>query len=43
MTQTEEIKYLREYGWTLDQISILVGINKDEVERVIKSADIRVC
>ena len=43
MTQSEEIKYFKELGYTLDQISILVGINKEEVERVVKSASIRVC
>ena len=42
MTQSEEIKYFKELGYTLDQISILVGINKEEVERVVKSASIRV-
>lgn len=40
MTQSEEIKYFKELGYTLDQISILVGINKEEVERVVKSASI---
>ena len=43
MTQSEEIKYFRELGYTLDQISVLVGINKEEVERVVKSANIRIC
>lgn len=43
MTQSEEVKYFKELGYTLDQISILVGINKEEVERVVKSADLRIC
>ena len=43
MTQSEEVKYFKELGYTLDQISILVGINKQEVERVVKSADLRIC
>lgn len=43
MTQVEEIREMRDYGFTIDQISILVGINKEEVERVINGVDIRIC
>ena len=43
MTQFEEIRDMRDYGYTVDQISVLVGISKEEVERVINGADIRIC
>ena len=43
MTQMEEIRDMRDYGYTIDQISVLVGISKEEVERVINSVDIRIC
>ena len=43
MTQLEEIRDMRDYGYTIDQISVLVGINKEEVERVINGVDIRIC
>ena len=43
MTQMEEIRDMRDYGYTIDQISVLVGINKDEVERMVKGVDIRIC
>ena len=43
MTQFEEIRDMRDYGYTVDQISVLVGISKEEVERVINGVDIRIC
>lgn len=43
MTQAEEIMEMRNFGYTIDQISILVGISKEQVERVVKGVDIRVC
>ena len=43
MTQMEEIRDMRDYGYTIDQISVLVGISKKEVERVINGVDIRIC
>lgn len=43
MTQVEEIMEMRDYGYTIDQISILVGISKEKVERVINGVDIRIC
>ena len=43
MTQMEEIRDMRDYGYTIDQISVLVGISKEEVERVINGVDIRIC
>lgn len=43
MTQVEEIRDMRDYGYTIDQISVLVGISKEEVERVINGVDIRIC
>ena len=43
MTQMEEIIEMRDYGYTIDQISVLVGISKEEVERVINGVDIRIC
>lgn len=43
MTQVEEIMEMRNFGYTIDQISILVGISKEQVERVVKGVDIRVC
>lgn len=43
MTQMEEIMEMRDFGYSSDQISILVGISKEEVERMIKGVDIRIC
>lgn len=43
MTQMEEIMEMRDFGYSIDQISILVGISKEEVERMIKGVDIRIC
>ena len=43
MTQMEEIMEMRDFGYSIDQISILVGISKDEVERMVKGVDIRIC
>lgn len=43
MTQLEEIRDMRDYGYTIDQISVLVGISKEEVERMINGVDIRIC
>ena len=43
MAQVEEIRDMRDYGYTIDQISVLVGISKEEVERVINGVDIRIC
>ena len=35
MTQMEEIRDMRDYGYTIDQISVL--------ERMVKGVDIRIC
>ena len=43
MTQMEEIMEMRDFGYSIDQISILVGISKEEVERMVKGVDIRIC
>lgn len=43
MTQVEEIMEMRDFGYTIDQISILIGISRQEVERMINSVDIRIC
>lgn len=43
MTQMEEIIDMRDYGYTIDQISVLVGISREQVERVINGVDIRIC
>ena len=43
MTQMEEIMEMRDFGYSIDQISILVGISKEEVERMINGVDIRIC
>lgn len=43
MTQLEEIMEMRDYGYSFDQISILVGISKEEIERMVKGVDIRIC
>ena len=43
MTQMEEIIEMRNYGYSSDQISTLVGISKEEVERMINGVDIRIC
>lgn len=43
MTQMEEIIEMRNYGYSFDQISVLVGISKEEVERMINGVDIRIC
>lgn len=43
MTQMEEIMEMRDFGYSIDQISILVGISKEEIERMVKGVDIRIC
>lgn len=43
MTQLEEVLEMKRYGYTVDQISVLLGISKENVERMIKNADVRIC
>ena len=43
MTQLEEVLEMKRYGYTVDQISVLLGVSKEYIERMIKNVDVRLC
>lgn len=43
LSQYEEIRVMRDYGYTIDQISVLTGVDKDRVREVIQGVDLRIC
>ena len=43
MTQLEEVLEMKRFGYTVHQISTLLGISKENVERMIENANVRLC
>lgn len=42
MTQYEEVQLMRDYGYTVEQIAILTGVEENKIREMIKS-DVRIC